>query len=134
VDHIFSFFVTDNRIWFRNYQLVFPDEKKKEEPVLVEIGPRFVLNPVRIFGGSFGGPTLWENPNYVSPNQVRSQAKSAKNSLYVNRVTSQSEREEHKRKNPDVIDPLASSEVFREGIFKAKSSVEQPEEQIPDDA
>lgn len=34
------------------------------------IGPRFVLNPIRIFEGSFGGPTLFQNPHYVSPNDV----------------------------------------------------------------
>lgn len=28
------------------------------------------MNPIKIFGGSFGGPTLYENPFYVSPNQV----------------------------------------------------------------
>jgi hypothetical protein len=28
------------------------------------------LNPIKIFGGSFGGPTLYENPFYISPNQV----------------------------------------------------------------
>ena len=33
-------------------------------------GPRFVLNLVRVFDGSFGGATLYENPNYVSPNEV----------------------------------------------------------------
>ena len=36
----------------------------------VSIGPRFVLNPIKIFGGSFGGPVLYENPHYVSPNVV----------------------------------------------------------------
>ena len=35
-----------------------------------QVGPRFCLNPIKIFGGSFGGPTLYENPFYVSPNQV----------------------------------------------------------------
>jgi hypothetical protein len=34
------------------------------------LGPRFVLNPIRMFEGSFGGPTLYQNPNYVSPNEV----------------------------------------------------------------
>jgi len=34
------------------------------------LGPRFVLNLVRIFEGSFGGPTLYENPHYQSPNEV----------------------------------------------------------------
>ena len=29
-----------------------------------------VLNPIKIFEGSFGGETLWENPDYVTPNAV----------------------------------------------------------------
>ena len=33
-------------------------------------GPRFVLNLIRVFEGSFGGPTLYENPHYQSPNEV----------------------------------------------------------------
>ena len=33
-------------------------------------GPRFVLNLIKIFSGSFGGPVLYENPHYVSPNVV----------------------------------------------------------------
>ncbi|CAG2058522.1 unnamed protein product, partial [Timema podura] len=45
-DHVMTFTVLDNRIWFR---------------------PRFVLNPVKIFKGSFGGEALWDNSFYVSP-------------------------------------------------------------------
>ena len=33
-------------------------------------GPRFVLNLIRIFDGSFGGPTLYENTHYTNPNEV----------------------------------------------------------------
>jgi ribosome biogenesis protein BRX1 len=29
---------------------------------LVEIGPRFVLTPIRIFEGAFGGATVFANP------------------------------------------------------------------------
>ena len=29
---------------------------------LTEIGPRFVLTPIRIFEGAFGGPTVFSNP------------------------------------------------------------------------
>ena len=36
----------------------------------IQVGPRFCLNPIKIFGGSFGGPTWYENPYYISPNQV----------------------------------------------------------------
>ncbi|MEE6458009.1 hypothetical protein FKM82_000143 [Ascaphus truei] len=65
VDHVFSFSITDNRIWFRNYQIM------EEDAALVEIGPRFVLNLIKVFQGSFGGPTLYENPHYQSPNMHR---------------------------------------------------------------
>jgi len=40
----------------------------------VEVGPRACLMPIRIFAGSFGGPVLYENPAYVSPNKVRARA------------------------------------------------------------
>ncbi|KAK2724556.1 hypothetical protein QYM36_001152 [Artemia franciscana] len=61
-DHVFSFTVFDNRIWFRNFQIL------EEDGQLVEIGPRFVMNPIKIFEGSFNGQVLWENRHYVSPN------------------------------------------------------------------
>ncbi|XP_045492964.1 ribosome biogenesis protein BRX1 homolog [Colias croceus] len=64
-DHVYTFMILDNRIWFRNYQIL------SEDGALAEIGPRFVLNPVKIFSGSFGGSTLWENPKYVSPAKLR---------------------------------------------------------------
>ncbi|KAG7241102.1 hypothetical protein INR49_025845 [Caranx melampygus] len=65
VDHVFTFTIADNRIWFRNYQII------EEDASLVEIGPRFVLNLIKIFQGSFGGPTLYENPGFQSPNMHR---------------------------------------------------------------
>ncbi|CAH9083978.1 unnamed protein product [Cuscuta europaea] len=46
------------------------DRGDLEKMTLVEVGPRFCLNPIKIFGGSFGGPALYENPFYVSPNQM----------------------------------------------------------------
>lgn len=46
----------------------------EEDASLVEVGPRFVLNLIKIFQGSFGGPTLYENPDFQSPNMVKSSA------------------------------------------------------------
>jgi len=63
-DHVYTFSILDNRIWFRNFQIL------TEDGGLAEIGPRFVLNPVKIFAGSFGGDTLWDNPHYISPTKV----------------------------------------------------------------
>ncbi|KAI5712036.1 hypothetical protein M8J76_004911 [Diaphorina citri] len=69
IDHVISFSILDNRIWFRNYQIL------SEDGALVEIGPRFCLNPIKIFAGGFGGKTIWENPHYISPAKFRQQLK-----------------------------------------------------------
>jgi ribosome biogenesis protein BRX1 len=123
-DHVLSFFILDNRIWFRNYQIVYQtneaaeegDEeatkKKTGEPMLVEIGPRFVLNPIRIFSGSFGGTTLWENPSYVSPNAMRSLVKRKKGTKFDNRQNAKEARQEFLDANPPEKEEMEYSTVF----------------------
>lgn len=37
-----------------------------------------VLIPIRIFNGSLGGATLYQNPTFVTPNEQRSQTKKYK--------------------------------------------------------
>lgn len=59
---------------------------------LVEIGPRFVLTPILIQEGSFGGPVIYENKEYVSPNQVRREIRMKKASRYTTRRTGQMDR------------------------------------------
>ncbi|KAJ1670220.1 Karyopherin transporter [Coemansia sp. RSA 25] len=111
-DHVFTFSVVDGRIWFRNFQIVEKDAQtggdmaKNAKPTLVEIGPRFVLNTIRIFEGSFGGPTLYENPRYISPNVVRAAVRSQKATKYASRVADTQDREARARANPLPSDPL----------------------------
>ncbi|ORY07727.1 Brix-domain-containing protein [Basidiobolus meristosporus CBS 931.73] len=96
IDHVISFSIVDNRIWFRNYQIVEKDALDgtlKKEMSLVEIGPRFVLNPIRIFQGSFGGATLYENAQYISPNAVRASMRRQKATKYTTRTAAQKQRE-----------------------------------------
>lgn len=78
-DHVYTFTILDNRVWFRNFQIL------SEDGALAEVGPRFVLNPVKMFSGSFTGVPLWENPHYRSPAKLRSQYKLAGKNKYVNR-------------------------------------------------
>lgn len=104
IDHVFSFSIADNRIWFRNYQII------EEDGALTEIGPRFVLNPIKIFNGSFGGPLLYENPKYVSPNYYRAQLKKKVGQRYRNKVESVLGREGRKMKETYATDPL--NDVF----------------------
>jgi ribosome biogenesis protein BRX1 len=84
----------------RNYQIIDKSDitaslsngasvaKKTNESQLVEIGPRLVLIPIRIFNGSLGGPTLYQNPAFVSPNDDRAAYKKRKGyaSAYANFV------------------------------------------------
>lgn len=54
-------------------QIVPSPDKKKVTPDslgLVEVGPRMTLNPIKILEGSFVGPVVYSNPDYVSPNLV----------------------------------------------------------------
>lgn len=111
-DHVFSFSIVDDRIWFRNYQISCPrteaekiDQEGLKKMTLVEVGPRFCLNPIKIFGGSFGGQTLYENPFYVSPNQIRSLVKKKKAGKYTKKV-----KAKIRRKMQDMSKPLEEDE------------------------
>lgn len=100
IDHVLTFSILDNKIWFRNYQIIEKDpgavaaaeakgldpKSVSSEPTLVEIGPRMVMTPIRVFEGSFGGPTLFDNPEYISPNAVRQAMRRDKGQAYKTKV------------------------------------------------
>lgn len=52
---------------------------------LTEIGPRFVLTPIVILEGSFGGPVIYENREFVSPNQIRADLRLKRAGKYARR-------------------------------------------------
>ncbi|BFY99579.1 hypothetical protein BsWGS_02619 [Bradybaena similaris] len=104
-DHVFTFSIQDNRVWFRNYQIM------AEDGSLAEIGPRFVLNPIRIFAGSFGGATLYQNPHYVSPNEFRRTLRRSQASKYNSRVEARMSVQLRKPEVTYHLDP--TDEVFQ---------------------
>lgn len=115
VDHVLSFSVADNRLWIRNYQVVPSPEKKRvtaDSLGLVEVGPRLTLNPIKILEGSFGGPVLYSNPTYVSPNLVRAEAKRMKAGKYSAKLKNKERRKGHALANPLPVSELA--DVFTE--------------------
>jgi len=91
IDHALGLYIQDNTIWFRNYQISEKPDKKKEFE-LVEIGPRFVLVPIRIFAGSFGGPTLWQSAEFVPPTVAHREMKQKKSNRYSNRIEATKKR------------------------------------------
>ena len=66
VDRIMSFLWLDNHIWVRDYQLV-----PTNPPTLMEIGPRFTLEPVAIFNGCCKGSVLWKSGTAKPPTEQR---------------------------------------------------------------
>lgn len=105
IDHVMGFSAADGKIWVRNYQITEQESsnislsqsdtgtQKKGKHVkssaagdvditLVEIGPRFVLTPIVIQEGSFGGPIIYENREFISPNQLRSDLRKSKASRH----------------------------------------------------
>eukprot|EP00658_Telonema_sp_P-2_P084561 TRINITY_DN9419_c0_g1_i9.p2 TRINITY_DN9419_c0_g1~~TRINITY_DN9419_c0_g1_i9.p2 ORF type:complete len:129 (+),score=26.75 TRINITY_DN9419_c0_g1_i9:147-533(+) len=108
-DSIYQFSVVDGRIWFRNYQLIYPANEKDgaEGMELAEVGPRMVLNPIRIFAGSFGGATLYQNPGYSTPTELRRMAKQRQSGKYVSRKGDQARRKKHLEENELGPDPMA---------------------------
>jgi len=120
VDRVMGFYYADGKIWVRNYQILEESASTAKEAhsqkkltghahstSLIEIGPRFVLNPIRIFRGSFGGQTLYVNDEFVNPNVARSMEKKEKGEKYVRRKGA--ERKRKKREENIVLpeDPLA---------------------------
>lgn len=118
-DHVFVFSILDDHIWFRNYQISVPhneanklDRGALDKLALIEVGPRFCLNPIKIFGGSFGGPTLYENPFYVAPNQIRTLQKKQKAGKFAKKVKAKTRKKMHEIMNP--LEPDEFADIWKE--------------------
>ncbi|KAH9950254.1 ribosome biogenesis protein BRX1 [Amylocystis lapponica] len=115
IDHILTFSLLDDKIWFRNFQIIEKDPLQPNGPPqtsLVEIGPRFVLTPIRIFEGAFGGATVYSNPEFISPTAVRSALKREKGNKYKSRKHAELERSGRQEGRKRDEDELAVAKVF----------------------
>ncbi|GME90766.1 unnamed protein product [Ambrosiozyma monospora] len=134
IDHVMTFSIVDGKIWMRNYQINETEQLKENEDdeeqikrlknknpnelekdlTLVEIGPRFVLTPIVVLEGSFGGPKIYENKEYVSPNVVRAQLKQQAAEQAQKRHEAALERKVKKRDQVLKQDPLSNQALFKE--------------------
>ena len=92
VDRVIGIYGLDGKIWIRVYEIRESDPGKTskerapgDDISLVEIGPRFVLLPVVILEGSFGGPVIFENKEFVSPNALRAETRARRATKYASR-------------------------------------------------
>lgn len=97
IDRIIGVYALDGKIWIRVYEIREAErsEEKGEmttkkvkgtsEVKLLEVGPRMVLTPIVVLEGSFGGPVIYENKQFVSGNQLRKEALLKKSAKYADR-------------------------------------------------
>lgn len=113
-----GFTIADGKIWIRCFEvretsiskseLRTPSSEETEKGKraagdkgdtkisLIEIGPRFIITPIVILESSFGGPVIYENKEFVSPNQIRSDLRKSKAGRYAHRSEQQIERKAKK--------------------------------------
>uniref|UniRef100_A0A3Q0KQP7 Ribosome biogenesis protein BRX1 homolog n=1 Tax=Schistosoma mansoni TaxID=6183 RepID=A0A3Q0KQP7_SCHMA len=84
----------------------------EESGALVEVGPRFSLNPIRIFSGSFCGAVLYSNPKYISPNLIRSTLLSNKHGKYIERTHNKTETRKRKKELKEIYPVDELDEIF----------------------
>ncbi|KAJ2920440.1 hypothetical protein H1R20_g16653, partial [Candolleomyces eurysporus] len=110
----------DDSEWGRLTKEVFTHIVEKDplkpngppETSLVEIGPRFVLTPIRIFEGAFSGTTVYSNPEFISPAAVRSAIRREQGSKYGQRKHAEQDSQRRKELRKLEEDELAVSKVF----------------------
>ncbi|TNY18774.1 putative ribosomal large subunit assembly and maintenance-related protein [Rhodotorula diobovata] len=139
IDHVINFSIVDGKIWFRNYQILDTPSadalakstsstqaltdaqarkvaQKEGMPhlSLSEVGPRFVLNPVKIFEGSFNGACLYENKEFIPSSQRFASAKLARAVKYRGRKDAQAVRQVRldEMRPGERDDPLEKRRVF----------------------
>ncbi|GAA6049716.1 hypothetical protein JCM3770_004424 [Rhodotorula araucariae] len=139
IDHVINFSIVDGKIWFRNYQILDTPSadalaqttsstqaltdaqarkvaQKEGMPhlSLSEVGPRFVLNPVKIFEGSFNGACLYENKEFIPSSQRAASAKLARAVKYRGRKDAQAVRQVRldEMRPGERDDPLEKRRVF----------------------
>ena len=120
IDHVMSFSIVDDKIWVRLYEISNAArnkdeyEEKDDDLSLVEIGPRFVMTTILVLEGSFGGPKIYENKQYVSPNVVRAQLKQQAAEQAKSRADAALKRKIKKMENVLAADPLSNDVLMRE--------------------
>lgn len=119
-DHVISFSIVDDKIWVRTYEISHSARNteeydgEEEDISLVEIGPRFVMTVILVLEGSFGGPKIYENKQYVSPNVVRAQLKQQAAQQASDRAEAAAQRKIRVRENVLAADPLSNEVLFKD--------------------
>ncbi|XP_053675786.1 ribosome biogenesis protein BRX1 homolog [Anopheles nili] len=123
MDRVITFTYLDKRVWYRHFQIL------SEDGGLTEIGPRFVMNPIKIFSGSFGGDAIWENPDYQSPAKHRQMLRKAASEKYVQKARKKVEHELNAPVDTHQLTPYG--DIFKSSVEKCAKQVLTNENRQP---
>lgn len=102
VDRIMSFFSLDGHVWVRNYQIV-----PTNPPSLMEIGPRFTIEPITILNGCCQGSVLWKSTIAKPPTEQRRDRKLRRlEKQHVNEVIEEKSKTHRAMHPTPAVDPL----------------------------
>ncbi|XP_053663522.1 ribosome biogenesis protein BRX1 homolog [Anopheles marshallii] len=122
VDRVITFTYLDNRIWYRHFQIL------SEDGGLTEVGPRFVMNPIKIFSGSFGGDPIWENATYQSPAKHRQMLRKAASEKYLQKTKKKVDRAVNAPKDTHKLTP--HGEIFKDSVEEQVKQVLKQEKRL----
>lgn len=125
IDHVMSFSIVDDKIWVRTYEISHSKAAAgkassgasgdaDDDIALVEIGPRFVMTIILVLEGAFGGPKIYENKQYVSPNVVRAQQRQQAAESARSRAQAAIDRKIKRREAVLAADPLSNEVLMKE--------------------
>ena len=112
-DHVMGFYWADGKVWVRHYQIAPIASEYENDPdrqILTEIGPRFVLEPVIIQEGSFGGKVIYKNEGFQSPADILKKVREQKMSVTISR--NQDYQNAKKRKRDADMDEDEIDDIF----------------------
>jgi ribosome biogenesis protein BRX1 len=64
---------------------------------LVEIGPRFSLNPIKIFKGFMGGEVIYSNKFYIPPIQIKRDLREVHAQKFLDKMASKKRKNMNKK-------------------------------------
>eukprot|EP00359_Climacostomum_virens_P002870 CAMPEP_0204911662 /NCGR_PEP_ID=MMETSP1397-20131031/9968_1 /ASSEMBLY_ACC=CAM_ASM_000891 /TAXON_ID=49980 /ORGANISM="Climacostomum Climacostomum virens, Strain Stock W-24" /LENGTH=221 /DNA_ID=CAMNT_0052082303 /DNA_START=47 /DNA_END=709 /DNA_ORIENTATION=- len=97
-DHSIHFAVADGKIWVRHYEIV----KQPDDVALIEIGPRFVMTPVKMLGGIMSGKSFFTDTVAIPSKRPKQ--------TYEQKMVKKAKKEARAVELPK--DELANTEVF----------------------
>ena len=111
---------------FSQNEEMFKHTDDIDKLVLVEIGPRFSLTPIKAFDGSLGGDALWQSGTYITPSKLRSKK-------YESFQKKRDEKEAAKAYKQDILEQGKHPDAYLQDAFEDEDENENDQDYDDED-